>query len=495
MRLIRISDPSLALAPSVAAVPGMRSRDASGIAGRVRKSRRRLARLAALVVGDAASGVLALATAQLLVHLASGSPVAPVPTPATGILLLIFLALGLYDGFACCPYARFRTRCIGVAVFAALLGVMVGPDAMANRAFTVVMEMGLLIAFGFYAELFVRHLLKRARLWAAPAVIVGCNARARELYHALLADPELGARPVGFLRTPADGLVSIKDFPAPVRDDSNAFDGANEETPMAILTSTDQLSLLSAGTLRPHQGRLVLVSDAGGVPILGVRVRPFGSSVGIQLKCGTEPSYNRTIKRIIDLCVAVPAAILLAPLIGALCLLISWSDRGSPLYWQQRIGARGRTFYLPKLRTMYRDADVRLQEHLASNPDAAKEWQRYFKLTDDPRVLPAVGSFLRRFSLDELPQLWSVIVGDMTLVGPRPFPQYHLNSFDPEFQRMRTTVVPGLTGLWQITDRSNGDLDVQRTQDTFYIRNWSIWLDLYILFKTVPAVLIGEGAR
>jgi lipopolysaccharide/colanic/teichoic acid biosynthesis glycosyltransferase len=201
------------------------------------------------------------------------------------------------------------------------------------------------------------------------------------------------------------------------------------------------------------------------------------------------------LKRFIDIVFAIPIALVVWPIILFLAFVIKLVDPGPAIYVQERVGRNSKTLRIFKLRTMYADAEQRLEEQLRRDPRARAEWQRFFKLAHDPRVLPIIGNFMRHTSLDELPQLWNVIRGDMSLVGPRPFPAYHMTSFDCEFRIMRGSVQPGITGMWQVSSRSNGDLEVQRAEDLFYIRNWSIWLDIYILLQTVIVVLNGKGAR
>jgi lipopolysaccharide/colanic/teichoic acid biosynthesis glycosyltransferase len=199
-------------------------------------------------------------------------------------------------------------------------------------------------------------------------------------------------------------------------------------------------------------------------------------------------------KRAADAGVALVAGILALPFLAVSVAAIWLVDRGPAFYSQKRIGQGGRVIKVLKIRTMYGDAEQRLEQRLQEDPVARAEWERFFKLRDDPRVLGWVGRFLRRTSLDELPQIWNILCGDMSLVGPRPFPPYHLNSFDEAFRQKRQSCKPGLTGLWQVSARSNGDLEVQRALDLSYITNRSFWLDLYILFSTVPAVVKGTGA-
>jgi lipopolysaccharide/colanic/teichoic acid biosynthesis glycosyltransferase len=201
------------------------------------------------------------------------------------------------------------------------------------------------------------------------------------------------------------------------------------------------------------------------------------------------------LKRGVDLMVALLAAVTFLPLIGLAALAIKLVDRGPVFYAQERRGLGGQRIRGWKLRTMYSDAAARLERHLAENPAARTEWNRFFKLRQDPRVLPWIGGLLRRSSIDELPQLWNLVLGEMTLVGPRPLPDYHLAAFDGAFRHLRQTVVPGLTGLWQVSARSDGDTDTLRQLDSAYIANRSLGLDLQILLRTVAVVLTGRGAR
>ncbi|MCL6543640.1 MAG: sugar transferase [Bryobacteraceae bacterium] len=210
------------------------------------------------------------------------------------------------------------------------------------------------------------------------------------------------------------------------------------------------------------------------------------------MRAGLLGVGSRRLKRFIDLvlgCLLLAVSLPLAVVIG----LAIWLESGAPvLFAHRRIGLGGRTFLLYKFRSMVVNADEVLREHLERRPDLALEWLRDHKLKVDPRVT-RVGRFLRRRSLDEIPQFWNVLRGDMSLVGPRPIVPGETQKYGPHF-RMYTLVRPGLTGLWQVSGRNDTSYGNRVSLDLQYIREWTPWLDLRILFRTVWVVLRGHGA-
>jgi lipopolysaccharide/colanic/teichoic acid biosynthesis glycosyltransferase len=238
----------------------------------------------------------------------------------------------------------------------------------------------------------------------------------------------------------------------------------------------------------------LIVPDLFGVASLWIAPRDLGGVLGLEIRHNLLNPMNRWVKRAMDLTISSFILLFAAPFLALAAFWTLAVSPGDPFYVQEREGKHGALIRILKLRTMYPNAEGMLDEHLAGDPEALREWNQFCKLKKDPRVLPGIGTFLRTSSLDELPQLWNILKGDMSLVGPRPFPVYHNERFDAEFRKLRTEVKPGLTGLWQVSARSDGDLEVQASLDTYYIRNWSLWLDLYILIRTAITVLGRNGA-
>jgi exopolysaccharide production protein ExoY len=201
---------------------------------------------------------------------------------------------------------------------------------------------------------------------------------------------------------------------------------------------------------------------------------------------------NGAIKRLLDFSAALAGLIVFSPILLTAGLLIWSHDGGSILYGHKRVGRKGRLFRCWKLRSMVRHGDEVLAAYLAANPDAEREWRETRKLADDPRVTK-IGRFIRKTSIDELPQLWNVLVGDMSLIGPRPITREELDRYGKD-RRYYLLVRPGITGLWQVSGRSNISYEERVQLDMHYVRNWSLWLDLQLLWQTVPAVLRGTGA-
>ncbi len=201
---------------------------------------------------------------------------------------------------------------------------------------------------------------------------------------------------------------------------------------------------------------------------------------------------ERSIKEVFDKVVSITLFILFLPLILLLYVVVYISTKGDPVYKQKRVGKDGKEFHIYKFRTMHAEADKMLEEILENDPEKKAEWEREFKLKDDPRVT-RIGKFLRRTSLDELPQLYNVFQGKMSLVGPRPIIRDEIPKYG-EYFRYFTAVKPGITGLWQVSGRNDVSYEERVRLDVWYVRNWSLELDIMILVKTAAIVLMRKGS-
>lgn len=227
-------------------------------------------------------------------------------------------------------------------------------------------------------------------------------------------------------------------------------------------------------------------------PVFGSRAISIGGIGGFEMVNQGRMRAKRFQKRVLDTLLSIIAFVFFLPLFIILPILIKLTSSGPVFFRQKRLGRNGEPIYVWKFRSMYRDAEQRLKTLLESDSKARKEWSRHFKLDKDPRITP-LGRFLRKTSLDEIPQLFNVISGDMALIGPRPIVEeevvYYGNSF-----KIFSSVKPGVTGLWQVSGRSNTDYAQRVALDTYYVLNWSPWMDLWILVRTVYAVFLMRGA-
>ena len=238
---------------------------------------------------------------------------------------------------------------------------------------------------------------------------------------------------------------------------------------------------------------VVYLPAAKAFPVFGARAVSFDGIGGLEMVNQVRMKVKRFQKRVIDGLLAFAAFVVFLPAFVVIPVLVKLTSRGPVFYRHRRLGRNGREFYIWKFRSMYIDADRRLKDILASNPSAAREWESSFKLSHDPRVTP-LGRLLRKTSLDELPQLFNVFTGDMALIGPRPIVDEEVGYYGSSY-RAFSSVRPGITGLWQVSGRSDTDYARRVALDSYYVLNWSPWMDIWILFRTVYAVAFMRGAR
>lgn len=390
--------------------------------------------------------------------------------------IVLYASVGLYPGYRLHDHEHLRRRTIAAVKVAALtaFGALILPEGE-RLLLAIIGFLGLGLIVQPVMHWLARGLCRRLGIWGERAVIIG----GRNLIPALMAHFrdhwQYGIRPEPFSQ--------------------DMFEASSEGGPSIALIAGDIGSLIpDLAAMRKKFAEVVLLSDTPSLKVTGLRPADVGGEIGIRITTGGRSVNTDLVRRGLDLAIAIPATIVVAPFIAIAAAAIYAIDPGPVFFRHTREGLSGKPVHVLKLRTMYQDAEQRLEALFAENPAMRAEWLSHFKLKDDPRVLPVIGHLLRSSSFDELPQLANIIAGEMAIVGPRPFPEYHLLAMDGEFRDKRRSVTPGLTGLWQISERSNADIELQQQLDEFYIDNRSLWFDCQILLSTIPAVFKRRGA-
>jgi Undecaprenyl-phosphate galactose phosphotransferase WbaP len=351
------------------------------------------------------------------------------------------------------------------------------------------------------ARIFVRWLGSRIGIWGEPVVIIGNGDLSGKIIRYLLKNTYCGMTPVlvvdGFTHSP--GHPAAKDLPIPSipleKWPSTSEIGLQMGVSTAIVVAPDLPSPISEAFARgEHLGfsNIITITEQFNTRNFGLTPLDFGGILGFEERHYELNVFEDRIIRIFDLLLLFFSLPILAFIFLFLGTAIRLDSKGSVFYRQSRIGKEGRVFKVLKFRTMVKDADKVLVKYLEDNPKLLAEWNKDHKIKDDPRIT-RVGRILRKASLDELPQLWNILKGEMSLVGPRPIVAEEIERYGNRF-RYYAQVPPGITGLWQVSGRNDIGYEERVNLDEYYVRNRSIWLNLHILIRTFLAVIRRQGA-
>jgi len=404
--------------------------------------------------------------------------------PILAATLPAFLAFaGLYPGVAANPAEELRSVVLATTLAFASYAVAAAHMRGALTDWPALALAWLLTLLGItIGRAFVRSVCSGFAGWGFRTAVAGETSAARSAYEALRSHPAQGLRPVAMLPGrvveggEADALLGIHYVVFAISEGSLADEA------------------LTVGLLRRRFPRVILVlpETAGILGGLSTRAWQCGALRGIEVRDFLLSHTSCGVKRLFDLSLAILASPAFLLLTIVITLLHKATSPGPIFFAQERIGRNGRVFRIWKFRTMVTNANAVLDQHLEQHPHLRGEWQRIQKLSDDPRVT-RIGRWLRRTSLDEVPQIWNVFRGEMSLIGPRPIVSEEIERYGDCFD-LYARVRPGLTGLWQISGRSRTTYAQRVALDAFYIRNWSVWLDLHVFVRTIRIVLTGDGA-
>ena len=356
-----------------------------------------------------------------------------------------------------------------------------------------------ILAFTFLVlqRYFIKNYLQYRQLLQIPVIIIGAGRTAELLVKSLQNDPGMGYKIVGLLEDNKveKGLLEKYHVLGGFADAENVIKKTKVKNVFIAAPGLDDSVLgMLIYRIQPLVENIQLITNLVGVPIGSAEVESIFNEklLILRLKNNLARPLNRYIKTVLDYLLTIAGILVIWPLLLFIAIWIYLDSPGKIIFKHMRVGKGGKLFSCYKFRSMYINAQEKLNEMLAKDPAIREEWERDFKLKNDPRITKS-GAFLRKTSLDELPQIFNVLRGEMSLVGPRPIVEEELARYG-EFVQDYLMVKPGITGMWQVNGRSDTTYEERVQMDVWYVRNWSVWLDIMLLWRTIKAVFTGKGA-
>jgi len=403
-------------------------------------------------------------------------------------LVIMLVAYRLYPGVGMNPIYEFRQCLMAVgAAFVMTASIVIS----GGTSSAVLLLFPILVILLPFLRAVVRKAMTRYEWWGVRCLVFSAERRVDRLFEQHLKNVTSGFRPIGYMQA---GFQSSKnEIRSFYRGDLNMINQRVQESGCEVAMvhrcgrPDHEIAEFVDRYLRVFAS-VIIVPDDERLPSLWSMGRSGGTIITDRL----QKRFNQYIKRSMDIVISLAGLLFGAPLLIFIALWVKRSSPGPLFFGHERIGKNGRRFNAWKFRSMCVNADEVLNKTLNENPAMREEWEATQKLQNDPRVSSS-GRFLRKTSLDELPQLWNVLVGEMSLVGPRPIVASEIKKYRDTFAAY-IRVRPGVTGFWQISGRNLTTYDRRVELDDYYVRNWSPWFDLYILIRTFRTVLFREGA-
>lgn len=414
------------------------------------------------------------------------------------VFLLFIFFKGLY-GRRIIVYQmteRLLLACLGGTVFSVLLMFLTQVSGQVSRLFVVLFTLFAFLLLSI-TRLIICRIIRNIRAFQVPILIVGAGKTADIIVRQLMEDSGMRYRIVGFLEDRKPYRTYEKDLP--ILGGFNDLENVVKETGVnSVLIAAPGLSQNKLSDMIYRAQSLVknvsVVPNLVAVPMSNITVESFFDAkiMVLNIRNNLDNRWNRILKRTFDLTATVIGGLMISPILLAIALWVYHDSPGPVIFKHRRVGRNGKEFNCYKFRSMCVNSKEVLEHLLATAPEAKAEWDKEFKLKNDPRITKS-GAFLRKTSLDELPQLWNVLKGEMSLVGPRPIVKKEISKYGQYFREYKM-VRPGITGIWQTSGRNDVDYLERVQMDNWYVHNWSVWIDLVLLWRTFGVVLAGNGA-